>query len=149
MIDILNNPSNKRYKLLITYASEICQEFVVVIRHGVKLSTEGQQILEQLKPYLKKSLLSKEWPGTETEGAPSTLYYYHSNEKTKYILLQSANSLYSWVNPKLPEDLCFIKDNGNVWLYNVAHEEISWIENESESDIKFIESIAGLKYSIE
>ncbi|WP_099189849.1 stage III sporulation protein AH [Tepidibacter mesophilus] len=149
MINILNNPSNKEYELLIDYASKICKEFILVIRNGQKLSKEGQKVFQKLNPYLKNSSKSKKWPGTETFGPPSSIYYYALNEETKDVLIQYANSLYSWVNPKLPEDLCFIKTDKSVWLYNVAHEKISWIENENESDLEFIKSIPGLKYSID
>ena len=149
IITIFSKLNNYKYKKLITYALKECNKFILVIRPNTYLDNIGQELLKELNPYLIKTLLSNEWPRTETEGEPSTLYYYDLNQKSKDILLHFSNDFSSWIHPELPEDLCFIKNNNHIWLYTSSHEETIWIENENEDDIEFLNSISVVDYSIE
>lgn len=68
----------------------------------------NQEILVQFKPYTIESYKTKEWANTITKGPAATVYVIESNTETCKLLQQSANTLYDWVAPSLPEDLTFI-----------------------------------------
>jgi hypothetical protein len=41
-------------------------------------------------------------------------------------LLHIAGSLYSWLQPKFPEDLAFYASDESVWLASISHEGEAW-----------------------
>ncbi|MEJ8553067.1 hypothetical protein [Tepidibacter sp. Z1-5] len=143
---MLNISNRKQYTYLLKHSITKCTEFILVVVPEIELNTNGAKVLDRLKPYLKEKKKGYEWPGTQRfeDGDPVTIYHYSLNEHSINILLQSADSLYSWVQPNLPEDLCFIKEDGSVWVYTSSHEEMSWVEDESDEELNFIENINNL-----
>ncbi|MEI0735530.1 hypothetical protein VQ056_00695 [Paenibacillus sp. JTLBN-2024] len=59
------------------------------------------------------------------------------------MLLHISNRLYQWMQPEMPEDLCFLK-NGKAWLINSAHERMSMIDTTDRSEILKIREIEGI-----
>ncbi|URJ59688.1 hypothetical protein [Paenibacillus polymyxa] len=53
-----------------------------------------------------------------------TFYKYQCAPEAGGLLKQAASSLFSWVHPQLPEDLCFQNADGEDWIINIAHERI-------------------------
>lgn len=143
---MLNISNRQIYTYLLKHSLTKCTEFILVVRSELELNSNGTRVLDTLKPYLKEEIKAYEWPGTEMvkEGKPATIYHYYLNEETMNILLESANNLYSWVQPDLPEDLCFINQDGTPWLCSVGHEKMSWFEDEANEDLDFIQSINNL-----
>ncbi|WP_461204952.1 stage III sporulation protein AH [Clostridium sp. DL1XJH146] len=147
IIDINSEPKDKVYRDLINLAFKVCDEFILVVRKDFKLSNEASSIMDKLQPYLKKVKKQNEWPGTWS-AREVKVHYYEMDERAKEILKQEANSLYSWMQPNKPEDLCFLK-NGEPWLINTAHEGESYILISDKKEIDGLEKIDGLKISIE
>lgn len=143
---MLNISNRKQYTYLLEHSISKCTEFILVVRSEIELNSQGKIVLDKLKPYLKEKIKAYEWPGTSImeEEEPATIYHYYLNEDSMNILLESADNLYSWVQPSLAEDLCFFKKDGTPWLYTSAHEKISWIEDESHEEFNFIDSINNL-----
>lgn len=133
------------YKSLIDLAFDVCDEFILVVRKdpGLYLNENGISVLERLKGSLKKSKEQSEWVSNKLFGQNASVYYYTTDNQARKILKEVSNSLHSWVQPNLPEDLSFIK-NGNVWLINNAHEIESYIETDNEEELIRIKSIDGL-----
>lgn len=101
----------------------------------MKLSPSGQTVLDSLKSYLIKKVESKEWPGTIIySDTPALIYYYKINESSIKILQNAVNSLFSWVQPSYPEDLCFLKNESTPWLVTIAHEKDAYIEENIEPE---------------
>jgi hypothetical protein len=55
--------------------------------------------------------------------------YRVSDESVK--LLYVAGSLYSWLQPQLPEDLAFYSMGDVGWLASISHEDRAWFLDES------------------
>lgn len=70
------------------------------------------------------------------------LFYKTDKEVEKYLL--TSKNLYTWLNPKFPEDISFFK-NGYCWLYSVTHEELCDIYYESEEEYNYFKSI-GIEF---
>ena len=68
---------------------------------------------------------------------------FKTDNHAKKILKEVSNSLHSWVQPDLPEDLSFIK--GNLWLVNTSHESESYFVTEEKEDLEKILGIRNLK----
>jgi hypothetical protein len=86
-----------------------------------------------------------EWPSTMLgDGATAKVYYYNIDNNSKRVLNEESNSLFSWEQPKLPEDLCFIKGD-NAWISTSSHEEYCDISSEDKTIIDDILGIEGVE----
>lgn len=142
---IKTNPKEKVYRDLIDLAFEVCNEFVLVVRSDMDTNTNINHVLEKLQPSLKQVKEQFEWPGTVYLGEkPALVYYYSTDDHAKETLKQVSNSLHDWVQPNLPEDLSFIKNN-KPWLINTSHECESHVLTEDREEIDKITKIEGLK----
>jgi len=142
---IEEEPKGKVYQQLIDLAFEACDEFHLVVRRDLGSTRKIEPFLKQLESSLKKMKKTNEWTGTMLGGGQKAkVYYYHTDDHARRIIKEAANSLYSWMQPELPEDLSFLK-KGEPWLVNIAHEEESYIITESEYWIEKLQGIEGLK----
>lgn len=131
---INKDPEGKAYESFIDLAFEVCDEFMFVIRDDMPITDRITQITKDLSPYLTYSANQSEWPGTSYGGtAIMTVYFYSTTDGAKEIIKNISYSLHTWVQPKLPEDLCFIK-NGESWLINTAHESCSHVKTKSKKE---------------
>ncbi|EGW41046.1 hypothetical protein [Desulfosporosinus sp. OT] len=151
---ITDDPKDKVYKDLLDFAFSVCDQFIVVIRKDINITKDASAVLESLAPFLIAKREQFEWPGTKLgtgrpdcfgqKAEPATVYYFKTDNEAKKILLEVSNSLHSWMQPNLPEDLSFIK-NQNPWLINTSHESISYFETEDKDEIKKIMNIEDLQ----
>ena len=140
---IQNDPKDNAYRDLIDLAFEVCDTFILVVRKSLFFNQNADYLLEELKSSLKEVKEQYEWPGIISAGKPAKVYYYNTDINARTIIKTVTNSLHSWVQPDLPEDLSFIKD-GKSWLINTSHEFESYIITENKQDIEKIIQIKGL-----
>lgn len=143
---ITSDPQNDVYKSLIDLSFDVCDEFILVVRKdaGLNFNDNGKLVLQKLNGSLKEMREQSKWAGTELRGSTAYVYYYGTDNQAREIIKEVSNSLYSWVQPDLPEDLSFIK-NGKSWLINTAHERESCILTEDREEINRILNIKGLE----
>ncbi|MEC3608532.1 stage III sporulation protein AH [Bacillus glycinifermentans] len=149
MLIIDHNPKGHLYSKLVDLAFEICDEFHLVLRKDMGSLKSFDPLLKKLESSLKEMKEQSEWASTILGGNQTAkVYYYYTDENAKNILKESANSLYDWEQPHLPEDLSFFKD-GKEWLITCSHEEESYIDTEDDKEIQKILSIPELKVHME
>lgn len=146
MLIIESEPKGSIYTELIDLASSICNQFILVKRNEIHINESANIVLQELMPYLQQVKEQNKWPGTATLGRPATIYYYSLNNESKEKLKKYADGLYSWVQPNLPEDLCFLKSDGQAWLINTAHEYMCRIDSDDENELSKLKAINGLKF---
>ena len=139
--DLTENPVDEIYRKLIKVLCNNSDKFYFVTRKELKYN---QEILVQFKPYTIESYKTKEWANTITKGPAATVYIIESNTETCKLLQQSANNLYDWVAPSLPEDLTFIKNNF-AWFSCTTHEKFGGFSIRSDYYRNLISEIHGLK----
>ena len=146
IISITSEPKNDVYRFLVDLAFDLCDEFILVVRKDLclKSNDSAKSVLEKLNDYLKEMKEQSEWAGTELIEYTAYVYHYHTSPEAREIIKEVSNSLYSWVQPNLPEDLSFYK-SGKPWLVNTAHEKQSFILSEDKSEIDRIVNIKGLE----
>lgn len=144
MIEIYDNPKDEVYRALIDYAVKKCTKFVLVEVKQISSSNNVKKVLNALEPYLINKIKSDRWPGTISGSDNNLVYTYEFNERSAKILKESANSLFSWVQPNLPEDLSFITEDGKEWLVNTAHEKMASLQIDEEEAKLLSNSINGL-----
>ncbi len=107
--------------------------FSFVVREGKDVSKEAIELLESLKLYLIESKKVSEWPGTKLFWEQATLYIFHLNNETAYLLYTSENNLFKWLFPHLPEDLVFYKNNKPLFV-SITHEKEAYFELEDSEE---------------
>jgi hypothetical protein len=110
--------------------------FSFVVREGDDVSKEAIHLFEGLTPYLIESKVVSEWPGTKLFWDRVTLYIYHLNNETAYLLYISEDNLFKWLLPHLPEDLVFYKNNRPLFV-SITHEKDAYFELENGEE-KFL-----------
>jgi hypothetical protein len=104
-----------------------------VVREEKAISKEAIALLESLKPYLIEAKKVSEWPGTKLFWEQATLYTYHLNNETAYLLYTSEDNLFRWLLPHLPEDLVFYK-NSKPFFVSITHEKDAYFELEGKEE---------------
>jgi hypothetical protein len=125
----LVEPSDETYQNLLDYALVECKFFILITRREIsKLKPSAEQVFDMLNPYLVKADKKSVWPGTILYRGEVTVYLYHFMTESNEILKRGANSLYQWLHPDLPEDLCFLRSDESPWFITVSHEDMSYFE---------------------
>ncbi|WP_339803186.1 hypothetical protein MKY19_12535 [Paenibacillus sp. FSL R5-0744] len=124
--------------MLIQVAMEVCDEFILVKRDEMELEPEGYELLERLQPFLKEIVKDDYWPGTRLMGHYADVYYFRCSPDAVDILLSYSTCLYSWMQTRVPDDLCFLRQ-GQPWLINTAHERESHIVTDVEEELNRLE----------
>jgi hypothetical protein len=120
--NLLIEPSNQDYYDLLDYASAECKYAIVAIRDSIQLNSKGQEVLERLSNYLYKEKQTDEWPGTKLLNSQARVLQFHYVPGSVEILKGAVSSLYKWLQPDLPEDLCLLRADETPWLVSISHE---------------------------
>ncbi|WP_454191147.1 leucine-rich repeat domain-containing protein [Paenibacillus sp. Marseille-Q7038] len=162
MLRMYTDPKGEAYKQVIDLAIQNSECFVLGYKM-VDLPSENQKyqsVLEELKPYLMKTIVIqnnnreeviqiREAYRSHAFYCSGTYYFYKSCEESGLLLKQFAGSLSDWIFPNLPEDLCFLKKDGEDYLYSVVHEGMYGINVSENEAIELMDQITGLFIEIE
>ena len=128
--DIVAEPKGQTYIDLLDFALARCLSFSLVWRDQFKFEQSAYEIKDALHPFQLSNVRTDEWLGTKLIGHEAVVRRYRvSDESVK--LLYVAGSLYSWLQPKLPEDLAFYSMGDVGWLASISHEGRAWFLDES------------------
>jgi hypothetical protein len=126
--DIVSEPRGQTYIDLLNFAASRCSSFSLV--WAFNFDQSAYDIKHALKPFLLSNDRTNEWPGTTLIGHEAMVRRYKvTDESVK--LLHVAGTLYSWLQPKLPEDLAFYTPEDAVWLASISHEGQAWLCDDS------------------
>ena len=128
--DIDAEPRGQTYIDLLNFAASRCASFSLVWRDQFQFEGSAYEIKQALKPYLVANDRTSEWPGTILIGHEAIVRRYRITEES-ISLLHKADGLYSWLQPKLPEDLAFYTAEDAVWMASTSHEGEAWFIDES------------------
>lgn len=141
----IKNVEYDAYKVFIDAVSNFSDKFLLVERKDMDSSENLKYVLKKLEISLIEMKEQSEWPSTMLgDGATANVYYYNVDDNSIKVLKEEAESLFSWEHPKLPEDLCFIKDD-NAWISTCSHEGYCDIFTNDSTVIKDILSIEGVE----
>jgi hypothetical protein len=140
----INEPNGKTYTNLIRYSLKFCSSFLLILRPSVLIESSGLKIINELQPYLIKKSVESEWPGTKLLGNDAVVYNFKLNSETVEFLTYITSSLYSWLQPNLPEDLCLLTDEGDPWLVTISHEKDGYLRVSDEEKENIIKEIPEL-----
>jgi hypothetical protein len=128
--DIVAEPKGQTYIDLLNFAASRCESFSLVWREQIRFEGSAYEMKYALKPFLVSNVKTDEWPGTKLIGHEAIVCQYRVEDESVKIL-HAAGSLYSWLQPGLPEDLAFYASGDAVWLASISHEHEAWFLDES------------------
>lgn len=151
ILNFAREPRGNLYRQILDYALPRCQSVLLVLRPSPALALCGSGIetMRRLEEFLIEQNEASEWPGTELlSGTKATVFKYKYVEACASILKEAANSLYSWKEPYLPEDLCFLRPDGEVFLASIAHERDGYFCVSDEERGSLIETFPELEFQV-
>lgn len=157
---INENIKNETYQKLIEYYFDKCDTVMFISNKDGFNDEEVSELIksmnemeDKLKKSYIKSINRSNWVfriiGDSSVIKDSNfnqrykIYFYKFTEEVKDYLLSNQN-LYSWLNPKYPEDVSFFR-NGWCLLSTITHEEMCDIEVETEEEYEYLKSI-GIEF---
>jgi hypothetical protein len=110
--------SNGEYEQLVDFINEECSSFLLVVRREVTLGPKAVSLLVKLKQNMIRSDVRSSWPGTDLEEGDAYVTEYHLNEQSAKIIKETAPDLFHWIQPRLPEDLCFLRQDKSPMFFS-------------------------------
>jgi hypothetical protein len=133
-VEFMRNITGADYKEFIDYVYARSDVFGFVVRTDMDQNKSVKDFLDQNKDLITAKKMSHEWAGTITFGEKHEVYFFKTNEESRKVL-DAVDSIYSWRNPDLPEDLFFYRD-GKIYFYSTSHEEISGLVIMNEEELE-------------
>lgn len=122
------------FETLLSFAATRASTFSLVVRDPAVLDDHAKRVLDDLSPYKAHEADVSEWPGTRLVGNTARLVHYRVADESIQLLRSASESLYEWVVPSLPEDLCFYRPDGAVLLGSISHEAAAFLDGLTEAD---------------
>jgi hypothetical protein len=123
-----SEPSGAAYERLLRYLLENERWFGLVWAEQFKFAASALEVKDDLAAFLVGRRRTDHWPGTQLIGHFAKVDTYRCDLDALPILLRPG-SLFSWLQPKYPEDLHFTSAPRLPSLITSAHEKDGWIAN--------------------
>jgi hypothetical protein len=146
---LMTEPRGDVYRRLLQYAAGECAVALLVVRPTLPLSVTGENVLARLKTYLQEKTESSEWPGTTLLDEVAWVFRYRYAPECVAVLARAAGALYSWKQPRLPEDLCLLRADGDPWLVSIAHEKDSYVFVSEDEKARLLATVPHMRAVIE
>ncbi len=140
-LSLLVEPAGNLYLDLVDYATSQCEIALLVVQSTLHLDPGGKWVLDQLAPFLNQKMESSEWPGTRLFGKTAWVYHYNLGPECAAVLKRTTGALFDWTQPKLPEDLCFLRGDGEPWLVSIAHERDAFLYLSEEEKLRLFDAL--------
>jgi hypothetical protein len=125
-------PSQAAYGALLDLCAESCTSFSLVLNSSVspQPSESATSFVAKLEPFVLSDELKTSWPGggTVAPGKFGRVIRAKMCDDTLSLLKAAASDLYEWLQPSLPEDPAFYRDDGTVYLATISHEGCAFFE---------------------
>jgi hypothetical protein len=126
-------PRNTEYRQLIDVACLLGRQGLFVVQ---KSSEATQKFIDAFSIYVNSIQERDEWPGTKLgerigfasgRGSGAKIYEFVLVNGSLELLKGTAEGLFEWLHPQLPEDLCFLDFEGRPWLTTISHERDAYL----------------------
>lgn len=107
---------DERYRQLIDLLKDICSVFSLSVYKDGEQSKKINNFINGLNKYK----ISKD----SNEAQKTIMYSFKLNSESVEIIKNVTDSIYGWLQPYLPEDLCFYRNDGSVVLDSLTHHKI-------------------------
>jgi hypothetical protein len=113
------NPAGASYFDLLRWVADRSAHVGFVVSPDRELSTRARTLLRAFEARGADRREVTEWPGTTLRSGRALRYILPAIPNMD-IVLGAAADLFSWQEPDLPEDLFFLRENGDPILSSIA-----------------------------
>lgn len=124
---LASEPRGKAYRELVDWASSLGATGVLIRRLDLELSRRGHHLLALLEPSVISRTRGQEWPGTSLLDGEAEITQFRLDSNALEVLNREATGLFDWCQPELPEDLCFLRQDGEPLLVSISHEKEAYL----------------------
>jgi hypothetical protein len=128
IFDIVSEPKDDAYRQLLSKCGKYSTTVLLVLRDPTDLTPDATDFLNKISPWSLRTEKKSEWPGTTMKNFSATIHTYHLSSELLAMLQTVTTGLYQWVQPELPEDLCFLGSDGRPILVTIAHERDAYVD---------------------
>jgi len=140
VFNILQEPVDGAYRALVAFCSKRASEMLLVVREAQVLEATGQIAIRTIEALGAYCVYASEWPGTRLIGGRSArVYHIPVTFESIGFVSNAVNSLYAWLAPALPEDLCFLRDDGTEILASISHEKDAYLRLSNDEYAELLE----------
>jgi hypothetical protein len=125
--DLTDEPTTKQYRQLLEFGIDYCSSFQLVVRDTIDFAESAQIVLERMMPFLVSKSAEAGWRGTKLLSGTADVYTFGLTKETARVLIDAAPTLYAWRQPRLPEDLCLVRADGDAFLVTISHERDGYL----------------------
>ncbi|MEY8746272.1 leucine-rich repeat domain-containing protein [Paenibacillus tundrae] len=161
-VSLYTDPRETTYDQIIDELIEKTDRFLIVDR-GYAIDDPPKrvaQVLEQLEPYLievftmdeamvRERFMHNSMIDSHAMYSSGSYYIYSCTPESGQVLKQEATRFGDWLYPSLPDDLCFLKEDGSDYFYTVAHEGMYGMGITEEEASELMERIPGLFFKLQ
>jgi hypothetical protein len=112
------------------------------------LDPKGERILSSLLPSRVIEEERSTWPGTRLLNSTALVREFTSSPDVIAALQSAVDGLYEW-KAGLPEDLAFLRENGEDMMFAISHEEEAWLSLHREERDRLLRECPGINDCIE
>lgn len=128
------NICNEEYKLLLEICFKYCKTMSIIV------TNPDSKLLEKIEKFriTKKDNITFEFNHYDKN---ILIQYYQINSELLEILLDTTNSIFSWINGwgyNNPEDITFYREDGTVFFTSIIHNGECSLFVEKDEDISQI-----------
>lgn len=152
----VREPRDDVYKALVAVLGAMAHRVLLVERTlhthdgtifgGIR--PEGERILSSLLPSLVIEEERPAWPGTRLLNSTALVREYVSSPDVIAAIQSAVDGLYEW-QAGLPEDLAFLRENGEDLMFAISHEEEGWLSLHHEERDRLLRECPGIDDYIE
>jgi len=137
----------KTYYDLLQYALGVCPYFLLVPHPTLdETFTAGEKkALVKFEPFLVSKEITNQWPGNVMGmGYTATVFTFRFTTDSLKIIKDLTKRLYDWNSPRLPEDLCLVREDYSPWLVTITHEKDAYLELSGGEYERLIQTLPGI-----
>jgi hypothetical protein len=152
----VREPREKVYRALVATLGAMAHRVLLVehIMHTDRgtifggLNPEGERILSSLLPSRVLEEERSAWPGTQLLNSTALVREFTCSPDVIATLQSSVEGLYEW-QAGLPEDLAFLRENGEDMMFATSHEEEGGLNLNHEERDRLLRECPGIDECIE
>lgn len=124
---IYSNLKGNLYESFIDRACKTYSFFSLVFRCDLKCNQSVRAILDEISPNLIKVIHSRKLPANQIHSAHAAeIFYYNTTPRSIRPILKKVGSLFRWLMPEYPEDLCFYRADKSLAIVSNSHENMAY-----------------------
>lgn len=121
-IEINSDISGIHYKDLLAALWPLADSLSLIVRPDMEKGLGLHETIQALEPDRIGQHEVSEWPGTILLDGVATCHEFRCTPNALAVAGSRSNSLFSWLQPELPEDPALRRTDGTVLLETVSHE---------------------------